>query len=649
VSGLRRKNSLTSLDVAVLVEELNQVLGGGRIDNIYASATGALLFKVRDREGSLIYLLVEEGRRIHLTRFIAKGELRGRIPLFRRFLRDGQVQGVRQFRFERIAEFSIRKGGSSLTLVTELMPRGVAVVVDSSGKVLVSSKDLHLKDRVVRPGITYEHPPTFPDPRELGVEEWLSRLGSGGSLGRALVRSLGIPPEVVNESLPEDMRRLPVEGLDTDTVRQVREKVLGFIATVLRNPSPVVVLCGEDPIGFYPFRPSIIPGCCEVKNFQSMNEAVDEFFSSLLRKSGAGSGEVVEEGRARRTLEKALRNLASSREALKRSVKELELFERNYAVLEDVWRCVRRTVKDEGWGKVPEACGVEAYDPSKGVFSIKAGDSLITLTVKSSVKEQYFELRRRVASLRKKIVRAEEAVKELEARLREAEEARRREEERKALVMRREWYSQYHWIRTSSGFIAVGGKDAQQNEKVVRKYLTPKDIFIHADVRGASVFVVKCGGSLPPEEDLREVGTLAASYSRAWREGVGALDAYWVWGEQVSKSPPPGQFLPTGSFMVYGRKNFLRGLRLELSIALRIAGDSTYEVVIGPPHYVKGLEGVKAYVTIVPGDRSRASVAKEFINLVSGLPYRFIGLSPDELMARIPGESRVIDRFVAAD
>ncbi|HDJ50672.1 MAG TPA: hypothetical protein ENF25_00525, partial [Thermoprotei archaeon] len=104
MSGLRRKNSLTSLDVAVLVEELSQVLSGGRIDNIYASATGALLFKVRDREGSLIYLLIEEGRRIHLTKFIAKGELRGRIPLFRRFLRDGQIQGVRQFRFERITE-----------------------------------------------------------------------------------------------------------------------------------------------------------------------------------------------------------------------------------------------------------------------------------------------------------------------------------------------------------------------------------------------------------------------------------------------------------------------------------------------------------------------------------------------------------------
>ncbi len=37
----------------------------------------------------------------------------------------------------------------------------------------------------------------------------------------------------------------------------------------------------------------------------------------------------------------------------------------------------------------------------------------------------------------------------------------------------------------------LGGRDASQNEELVKKYMGGQDLFVHADVHGASVVIVK--------------------------------------------------------------------------------------------------------------------------------------------------------------
>jgi hypothetical protein len=45
-------------------------------------------------------------------------------------------------------------------------------------------------------------------------------------------------------------------------------------------------------------------------------------------------------------------------------------------------------------------------------------------------------------------------------------------------------------------------------------------------------------------------------------------NAYWVWGDQVSKTPQSGEYLVTGSFMIRGKKNYINPARLELGCTL---------------------------------------------------------------------------------
>lgn len=104
---------------------------------------------------------------------------------------------------------------------------------------------------------------------------------------------------------------------------------------------------------------------------------------------------------------------------------------------------------------------------------------------------------------------------------------------------------------------------------VVFSYMRSHDIYVHAEIQGASSVVIRnnfAGREVPPKT-LVEAGTMAISYSVAWDAKV-ATNAYWVYSHQVSKKAPTGEYLTTGSFMIRGKKNFLPACQLIMGISL---------------------------------------------------------------------------------
>ena len=114
----------------------------------------------------------------------------------------------------------------------------------------------------------------------------------------------------------------------------------------------------------------------------------------------------------------------------------------------------------------------------------------------------------------------------------------------------------------------VGGRDRQQNEQIVRRYLTKGDIYVHADFHGASSCVIKnpSGGEVPPKT-LSEAGQMAACNSSAWDSKI-VIGSYWVNDDQVSKTAQTGEYLTTGAFMIRGKKNFIPAEPLVMGIGL---------------------------------------------------------------------------------
>lgn len=638
----RIKKALSSLDVAVIVKELNELIINSRIDNVFRVSDNSLLLKLVLRGGKHTHLIIEGGSRVSLTTHPGVGDASGRIPLFRRYLREGIISGITQHMFERIVIFEI-KGPENLRLIAELLPRGIIALVNSEGRVLVSTKDLSTKDRSVRPGQPYVFPPVLPDVRRVSKEEFINSLRREGEVGKALVKVFGVPPEIINEVLDESFRKAPSSSLNEEELIRIHDLIKTFIEGVVEKPEPVIVVCDGNYISFHPFQPRKLESTCKTSSFRLFNEAVDEFFQTLKSKVVESTEEIEERDKTSLMLSKAKEEydkMIKTREDLTELIK---LIQENYELLESIWGCVLSKVKSSGWESVV-SCGITKYDKASGTYEVVLHGRTLNFSILKDFKSQYFDLVRRLRSLENKIRRTEEVLESLEERLRAIDSSIREKSRRIPVSRSFQWYHTYYWVITRNGFLAIGGRDAGQNEKIVRKFMRDKDVFMHADLHGAPVFLVLTEGRDVLEEDLSDVAVLAASYSRAWKERLPAVDVFWVYGSQVSVAAPAGQYLPRGSFMVYGKKNYIRNVKLEVSVGIQVRDNKYYELVSGPPELLKSR--CQVLMTLEPGETKPETVAKEFIELLQKTKYLVRDLRVDDVIKYIPGSSNITEKVV---
>lgn len=98
------------------------------------------------------------------------------------------------------------------------------------------------------------------------------------------------------------------------------------------------------------------------------------------------------------------------------------------------------------------------------------------------------------------------------------------------------------------------------------------------------------------------------NFSVAWEAKV-VTNAYWVMGDQVSKTAPTGEYLTTGSFMVRGKKNFLppSHLILGLSFLFRLE-DGSVERHKGERKIIAGNEDDVSTTTVDEEEKDEVEV-----------------------------------------
>lgn len=198
---------------------------------------------------------------------------------------------------------------------------------------------------------------------------------------------------------------------------------------------------------------------------------------------------------------------------------------------------------------------------------------------------------------------------------------------------RKKWFEKFHWFLSSDGFLVIGGKDAKQNEMIISKYMNPGDLVFHADIPGASFVVIQSKGQEISNETRKEAAELAAAASRAWSRGLGNMDVFCARPEQVSKTPPSGEYLSRGSFMITGEREWFRDKELKLSIGIMIDRENREASVIsGPVMPVRTHSGY--FVTIRPGYKKSLELARDIKNNI------LIKASPEDkfLIDRVPLE-----------
>ncbi|KAF7197386.1 Nuclear export mediator factor Nemf [Pseudocercospora fuligena] len=138
-------------------------------------------------------------------------------------------------------------------------------------------------------------------------------------------------------------------------------------------------------------------------------------------------------------------------------------------------------------------------------------------------------------------------------------------------VRKQFWFEKFIYFISSDGYLVLAGKDDQQNEMLYRRHLKKGDVYVHADLNGASSVVIKNNPHTPsapiPPSTLAQAGDLVVCTSSAW-DSKAVMSAWWVNAEQVSKTADTGEYLAVGSFIIRGKKNFLPPARLLLGFGI---------------------------------------------------------------------------------
>uniref|UniRef100_A0A1A8KE20 Ribosome quality control complex subunit NEMF n=1 Tax=Nothobranchius kuhntae TaxID=321403 RepID=A0A1A8KE20_NOTKU len=406
-----------------------------------------------------------------------------------------------------------------------------------------------------------------------------------------------------------------------ETYMEITERFSGkgyIIQKSEKKPSLTPGKPGEDLLTYDEFHPFLFSQHAKspYMEFENFNKAVDEFFSKMESQK-IDMKALQQEKHALKKLENVKRDHEQRLEALHQSQEvdriKGELVEMNLPVVERAlqvvcsalanqvdWTEIGTIVKEAQAAGDPVACVIKELklqtnhitmlltnpyiseedheeEEKKGSIDEKGKknktkekgqsrklqrnkpmlvDLDLGLSAYANAKKYYDHKRTAEKKEQKTIEAADKAMKSAEKKthqtLKEVQTVTTIQKARKVY-----WFEKFLWFISSENYLVIAGRDQQQNEMIVKRYLRAGDLYVHADLHGATSCVIKnpSGDPIPPRT-LTEAGTMAVCYSAAWDAKI-ITSAWWVHHHQVSKTAPTGEYLATGSFMIRGKKNFL--------------------------------------------------------------------------------------------
>lgn len=185
-------------------------------------------------------------------------------------------------------------------------------------------------------------------------------------------------------------------------------------------------------------------------------------------------------------------------------------------------------------------------------------------------------------------------------------------QEQKQKVKRTEkWYEKFRWFITSEDLLVIGGRDAGSNEVVIKKHLDKNDLVFHTEASGSPFFILK-DGNKATIRSIQEVADTTYIFSKSFKAGVGGINSFYINPDQVSTTPPSGEYLERGSFIINGKKNLVVP---RFNLAIGITEDSA--VMCAPVKAVQ--KHCKKYLELIQSKREKPSdVAKKIRKKLGG-------------------------------
>jgi len=660
---------MSSFDIAAIVSELRPVLIDAWVINVY-HLDSLFSIKFRTVEGAK-ELLIEPTKRIHFTKYNRpKPKYPSKFCMtLRKYLRNKRVIDIKQHQFDRVIILEVGRKSADKEeifdqnkLIVEFFERGNLVLLKPDEKVIVALKYRTMRDRRIIPNREFSFAPSRGfDITTLTLSDLKTILqNSEQNLIRTIIKNLNISPVYAEEicSRIKLDKNSSISSLNNEEMEKLYDSLKGLQLSI-QNAALKPRIFEIDTKKYLAPIELVQLSNAKIKDFESFNEAADEFFSSD-EEITIKTVELKDKKTELTKREKILKNQEIAMKNLERdSILFKKLGDILYQKFQDVNEILMtiKTARDDGrsWEVITELFqeakkkGIQQAQLIKNInyknatIVLKTEDEEFPIDFRKSAAENANILYNKAKKAAAKLKGAKKAYEKIfkERDKAELETELIAKQERKLTEKRKKrWYEKFHWFRSSEDFLVIGGRDLKTNELLFRKYMDKDDIFFHAVFQGAPVVVIKSEGKQASEQTLKEAAQFEVTFSKAWKTQYGQADVYCVNAEQVSQTPQSGEYLKKGSFIVRGKRTEFKNTPLKLMVGLKF--DEKFAIpMAGPPPAIKKHNDL--FVEIKFGDKSSAHLAKliknKFLNecatdhqkkLVRNLPL-------DEIQRCLPG------------
>lgn len=632
---------MSNVDIYRIVKELNDEIIDARIDKSYQPSYDTIRIKLRKAGEGRKDLVIQAGVRIHLTDYPQPNPT---IPpnfpmLLRKHLGGGTITGVKQHDFDRIVEITIQKN-TEYTLVVELFSKGNVILLDEDKNIISPLKHRKWQDRKITSHEQYKYPP------EKGINinntncEEISNVlkTSTADITRTIATNGlgGLYAEEVIGYTGIDKTKAATD-LTMDEIVEIDSAIKSLFNRIENEPNPQIILEKDDESKNKDLVPINLNNYKDYKNksFESFNKAADDFYSKKIVNEIKNAEEDAWSKRIGK-FEKRLKMQEESLEGFYKTIEETQhkgdTIYAHYNEIQEILNVISQARQKYSWkeissiikkskkeNKVPQLQMIESID-KLGVINLKLDDVVVQIDSNIGIPESTEKYYNKGKKAKRKISGVKEAIENTKkeiSRLQNKKEVAIEElkEKQKPKVKRElKWYEKIRWFISRDGYLVIGGRDANSNEMVVKKYSKNNDIYFHCDIHGApSTIVQNIDDNEIPESTLYDAACFASSYSSAWSEGFSSYDSYWVTLDQVSKTPESGEFLKKGSFVIRGRKNFIRNVPLLIAIGI-VDYDNDKRIMAGPVQCLEKMS--ENFVIVKPGFTKKERISKEILNII---------------------------------
>jgi predicted ribosome quality control (RQC) complex YloA/Tae2 family protein len=650
---------LSGLELHCLIEDINQKLNQGYyVGSISSISKYSFSLKMRHPNLSDVILILSTTG-IWITRMNFRTfEDSPIINSMKSEIERAKFESIEQIGDERVAYLKFRHlDGRMRILVAEFFRKGNVIVCDENNVIITILNQVEVRHRILRTGMTYQSPPprginiidlSIGDLLELREKEKDSNIEVEKWLGRNISLSKKYIEEIIARAKMKHRKLSDTTREDIEKIFELTRKLVFDVCDTSTHKPLVLLDNAGRPTNFIPFRlESISEGAAFVPH-ETLMEAVDAVFSELL----------IEEGSNTRTVELDNKIAVLEHDYSQQNQAESEVIEKSNAIrkLAQELMTLPNVVTD-----IQDKSLSSVLDKNSSKIVTLAGRKFLEIVDESILFDPRLP---RISSLlfdrAKELERGCQSIRNAKSRLVEQMEDLRRKADllqKKTAVkpqVEKEWFERYRWFIDSDGLLCIGGRDASSNSAIIRKHLTDQDLVFHAEIHGSPFFVVKnvpSNGTEQLKTSLLEAAQATVSFSRAWKDGLSVADAYWVIPDQVKKGAPTGQFLPKGSFVIQGKRNYVKGVEIRLALGIIIL-EKKYALMCGPQEAVR--KKSIAYCVLLPGGNDPTSMAKKFkqemVRVCTDISEEFKDLleyiksiSIDEIVKTLPhGQSKIL-------